>query len=241
MSFTAGRYTVVPPIPFIKEAKKLEQSGDFFEKTIYLPVGCNNKDANKAEATITLRHFSSGTTEEWIKDYKAFMGVCALQKTENLFTSARIFLKGYALSKFDAICNEECMMFNNVAKENFDIAIRKLSVHLMPLDSLSTQKNYMIYYCRKPAYMKFRSYLTRLCEMNDYLTHFPPNFCEDQKFSERQIIDIVNFGMPCKWKLKFATTFGTVSKESITLELLLDFGERQEIQESFLSKKRHSS
>ena len=110
----------------------------------------------------------------------------------------------------------------------------------MPRDSLSTQKEYMVYYCRKPAEMKFRVYVTRLCEMNDYLTHFPPNFHESQKFSKQQLIDIVNYGMPPKWKLKLATDYGTVSKDSITLELLMDFGERQEMQESFASTNNAS-
>jgi hypothetical protein len=234
MSFTTGRYTVVPPIPLQKEAEKPEQKGEFFKTKIY--PGERN-DATKAH-DISIHHFSSGTTEEWIKDYTAFMRVCDWQKTENLFTLARVFLKGDALSKFNAICLQENIAFNNndqESKANFKTVIGKLSVLLMPRDSLSTQKEYMVYYCRKPTDTKFRAYVTRLCEMNEHLTHFPPNFCDDQKFSKQQLIDIVNFGMPPKWKVKLSTDFGTISKENITLELLMDFGERQEIQESYLN------
>ena len=215
----------------------MEQRGDFFEAKIY-PFKNNEASSNKAHTAIHLfiRHFSSGTAEEWIKDYVAFMGVC-MWHAENLFTFARVFLRGDALSKFNALCDDEGIPVNDIVKENnasFDIVIRKLSVLLMPHNSLSTQKRYMTYFCQKPSEMKFRTYLTRLCEMNDYLTHFPPNFCVSQKLTDQQIIEIVNFGMPTKWKLRFAAAFWTMSKENITLELLMDFGERQEILESFL-------
>lgn len=234
MSFATARYAVVPVIPLIKGIEKSEQKGDFFKTKIYPG---NEHDATKAH-DITIRHFSTGSAEEWIKGYIAFSDIVEWQKPGNLFTLARIWLKGDALSKFNTICQELGIPFNFVeqeTKKNFYEVANKLSVLLMPRDSLSTQKEYMVYYCRKPADMKFRAYVTRLCELNDFLLHFPPNFHESQKFSKQQLIDIVNYGMPPKWKLKLATDYGTVSKDSITLELLMDFGERQEMQESFAS------
>ena len=99
----------------------------------------------------------------------------------------------------------------------------------MPRDALSTQKEAMVYYMRKPTDMKIRTYVTRLNELNDYLEHFPPNFSEAQKFSKQSLVDLVVYGMPPKWKLKLSTDFGTIGKDAITMEFLVDFGERQEM------------
>ena len=230
MSFVTGRYTVVPPIPLKKEAEKPETKGSFFKTKVY-PSGGN--DATKAY-DLSIRHFSSGTTEEWITDYISFMSACGMGPPMNLFTLARVFLKGDALSKFNAICTDSGIVTNNKThetRENFDIVTGKLSVLLMPRDALSTQKEAMVYYMRKPTDMKIRTYVTRLNELNDYLEHFPPNFSEAQKFSKQSLVDLVVYGMPPKWKLKLSTDFGTIGKDAITMEFLVDFGERQEMLE----------
>jgi hypothetical protein len=111
----------------------------------------------------------------------------------------------------------------------------------MPRFALHSQKSYMLRYCRKPSDMTFRTYVTRMCEMNDYLEHFPPKFSEAQKFDEMQLIDILSFGMPPQWKLKLNTDYGIVDHESMTLEWLMDFGERQELQESYTKSGTNNS
>ena len=113
MSFTTGRYTVVPPIALLKNVEKAEQKGDFFKTKIYPG---NDRDATKAH-DISIRHFSSGTAEEWIKGFIAFSDIVSWQRPENLFTLARIWLKGDALSKFNTICQDDGIGFNRVAQE----------------------------------------------------------------------------------------------------------------------------
>ena len=204
MNLSTGRFTLVPPIALVKGPEKSEQKGDFFKTKIYPG---NNHDANKAH-DISIRHYSSGNSEEWITCYIAFMSVIAWTKPENLFTLARVFLKGDALSKFNSTCTKRGLVFNNIrdeTKENFDLVTGELSALIMPRDCLSTQHEYMQYYCRKPFDMLMRPYVTRMCEMNDYLPHFPPDFNNDQKFTVDQLIAIIKYGMPPKWKLKLAT------------------------------------
>ena len=81
---------------------------------------------------------------------------------------------------------------------------------------------------RKPPTMTMRSFMTRMLEINQYLSEFPPHG-DDQQLPQDEILDIGEFAVPNAWQREmtiqnFDPIAGTVSD-------LVDFCERMECTE----------
>ena len=56
-------------------------------------------------------------------------------------------------------------------------------------------------YLKKPRDMKTRDYVTRVQELNSYITEFPaPANNNADSFDNDEIMDILEYGMPASWK-----------------------------------------
>ena len=70
------------------------------------------------------------------------------------------------------------------------------------MKALQHQKRYMRRFLRKPFDMKVQDFVSRMGELNEYLTSFPsatPGIAAT-KLPEDEVLDILEFSMPQSWQ-----------------------------------------
>ena len=80
-------------------------------------------------------------------------------------------LTGDAKAEFDAKADAQ----GNKSVANFEIVMNKMTAHVFPIYAYRDQKRYLARYLRKPPGMKVKAFTTRLVQLNEYLTYFPPD------------------------------------------------------------------
>jgi len=137
----------------------------------------------------------------------------------------RLCLLGDALAAF----NTAATQLGDENNENFQEACHRLISHVFPRRALQTQKRYMRRFLRKKADGSVRAFMTRLVEINEYLSLFPEGFNENQKLPLDEIMDIAEFGVPATWqRIMLLHTFDPIES---TPEAFVAFCERIECAE----------
>lgn len=222
----------VVPILLAKGEEKPEDKGNL--------ITCKIKsDPNDKNSTVThdmkIKMFKSGTTEEWLLAWQAFKLVLKGQGLDSgsaQFRFARVFLKGDALFKFNLIVKELKIDEKSETPDKLEECFKKLTEKILPHKAIRNQKCYLSRIAKKPADMKFRDYVTRMIEINDHLSSFPPDFHEDQKYSKFQLMEFIEFGMPKGWQIKMMENNIDLGKDETSFDKLVDFGERMELLEA---------
>jgi hypothetical protein len=225
---------ITVPILLEKGEEKPEEKGSL------LTCKIRSEPENPNSTTthdMKIKVFKNGTTEEWLQAQSAFMLLVkskALGGGKGQFSFARVFLKGDALFKFNLIAKERQIAEGSEAEtpEELEKCFQKLTEQIMPRRALRNQKCYLSRIAKKPSDMKFRVYMSRMIELNDYLDKFPPKFNADQKYSKEQLLEFIEFGLPKAWQLKMVENNIDLSRDDATYETLIDFGERMELLEA---------
>lgn len=111
--------------------------------------------------------------------------------------------------------------------ENVEYGMRSLISYACPQQALTKVKRYLRRYCRKPADMKFREYVSNLNRINREEIPFLPPFDPNQYLPDDEMVDIIMFGIPASWKNEMERQ-GFNPFETIDLLSLGDFCERLE-------------
>jgi len=156
-------------------------------------------DLNSAVYDLPIPYFKSGTPEEFLKwkrnVEKAISGQGATDGSSKYTLSTRRLLDGNALTAFNLKAEE----FDSETNPNFLDVIEDLTRHVFPIKALQTQKRYMRRFLRKPREMKTREYVSRVCEINKMLVHFP-TVDQDSRLPNDEMLDLLEFGMPSSWQ-----------------------------------------
>ena len=111
---------------------------------------------------------------------------------------ARRLLKGDALTAF----NNASTAHASESRNSFNAVIKSLTAHVFPMKALQQQKRYMRRFLRKPFDMKVQEFVSRMGELNEYLTSLPsatPGIAAT-KLPEDEVLDILEFSMPQSWQ-----------------------------------------
>jgi hypothetical protein len=111
--------------------------------------------------------------------------------------------------------------FNTFAKVNSTETTR---------DVLRQQHRYMRLNMRKPKNVSTRQYVGAVTTLNETLTKMPPDFNEDQKLGDKDILDIMASKAPQTHK-DLLTEHGFIAQDS-TVEKFVEFCERAEAKET---------
>ena len=224
-----GRRQIVPIVPLQRPEKKDLTKGD------YVTLKCKTRPGDRDSATydLPIPYFKSGTPEEFLKwkrnVEKAISGQGATDGPSK-YTLTRRLLDGNALTAFNLKAEE----FQTETNPNFLEVIEDLTRHVFPIKALQTQKRYMRRFLRKPRDMKTREYVSRVCEINEMLVHFP-TADQESKLPNDEMLDLLEFGMPSSWqKAMILQDFDPVDH---TIPELVSFCERLELTEPELEKK----
>ena len=143
--------------------------------------------------------FGGGTPEECL---------CFMEKAKTVYVGQRMW-EGplrYNLMK-QLLFGGALAAFNNKASElgaktmvHFQKCVKAVVSQSFPHKALAYQKKWMRNAMQKPVDMTMREFITRVREINNYLSDFPPFEGEDQKLDEEELIEIAKNGSPVKWQ-----------------------------------------
>ena len=109
-------------------------------------------------------------------------------------------LKGDAKAEF----TQQTNLVGSCTVGNFTTVMATMTVHIFPVLAYQDQKRYMYRYLRKPKTMKIHTFTTRLIQLNNYLSYFPPD-CVGQMVKalpDDEVKEILYHAMPNLWRKK---------------------------------------
>jgi hypothetical protein len=123
-----------------------------------------------------------------------------ITKVSDKFTMAKRLLHGDALAVFETVASA----MEQIENLEFDLALQELALHVFPKNALTNQKSWLRRSsdARKVPSILTRQWVARLREINLMLPEFPPDFDEAQKLRPEDVTDILEYGIPHKWKAK---------------------------------------
>jgi hypothetical protein len=156
-----------------------------------------------------IRLFKEGTPQEWI----AFLdGLHEVWRQNAVLDAADRVAVIHTVLREDALVQFEAAMmdlqlpiagvihpFNN---DLINDALQVVALGVFPHRALILQKRWMRRIMKKPWDMTMRKYAAAVVRINNSLMQFPGGIPED-RFSEDELIDILEFSIPAKWRRQF--------------------------------------
>ena len=192
----ASKLKVVPPIPLERpEVEKVPKTSYVTFKLRSIPTANDSP-----EYDFTMKYFRSGSTEELLiclKNIQKVMTGMNVTTGPNKYAMVRRVLQGDALSAFEVAATRN----GNETVENLKKCFEDLKKHVLPVNAYQHQRHYMNRVLRKPKSWTIRQFMTRLVELNDYLTQFPnpSDTVTAVKFSDHELTDIATNAIPNAW------------------------------------------
>ena len=154
--------------------------------------------------------FSEGSVSDWIKTMKDLEELWYKNSVDNpgdRVATVQTILRDDALEQFNAgleIIEEEYEGEGNYELIHADVkkAINNVSLSVFPHRALETQKRWMRRHMKKPHNMSYRTMQSKVTNMNSALLKFP-NATQDDKFTAKELLEILEFSLPKKWRAKF--------------------------------------
>ena len=224
--------TIPPPIVFKRSLWNKEAEG---ADTSTFKLRSNPSDKDSQLYELKARSFAAGTVEQflyWKKDLDKVLKGQNVTRPKDKFEMARRLLHGDALAVFD----KEALTLVQEDEESFQKCLRAVALHVFPKNALSSQKAWLRRSddVRKQPSMVTRIWAARLQEINQELSEFPPAFSIDQRLSDDDFVEIVEYGIPHSWKTKMAE-HGFVPINHTLMETI-EFCEKMEYAEEMTGK-----
>ena len=109
------------------------------------------------------------------------------------YAYARRFLRGQALGLFNTQADTQPQVNN----ANYNQIMTHVNNSMFTQKAYITQTRWMRRYLKKPCDMKTCHYITRVQELNSYLTEFDaPTNNQADSLDDDEIMDILEYGMP---------------------------------------------
>ena len=170
------------------------------------PNGSNDSTYKKA-----VRRFSEGSPNVWIRtleDIREIWKQNRVQGGSDRAATVRTILRDDALTVFEAAMEtqepeeEGQTAAAAVTVEKVEQALKAVSESVFPHRALENQKLWMRRHMKKPAGMSYRILQSKVLKMNRSLELFPDATTES-KFTNAEILEILEFSLPASWRAKF--------------------------------------
>ena len=143
---------------------------------------------------VCLNPFDTGSVEQWLK----FLTKLKLIITRNGLTASPAkfnltwsLLKGVALQHF----NNKAQELREEMATHHKMCLNMVSAHISPKNTLQMQKHYLRK-VRLHGLITISEYFAHWCQLNDYLTLFPPHGRVTQKLKDDEIVELIYKGLP---------------------------------------------
>ena len=226
----------IPPISLKAERAEVDTSKKDEYLTVELRYVPTNENSAKYKKNV--RYYKGNCPKahlEFVDDiHKVLVGQNITEGPQQ-FAMTRTLLRGDALRIFDLEKGNLIGPEDAETPAALTRVINALGTVVFPTRALVKQKRYMRRFLRKPLANSWRQFIAEVIEMNDNLEYYPP-FGTDQKLSEAEILEILEFASPMGWQKRMIEHNFNCAARSIAE--VIEFGERQETLESIKSDGR---
>jgi hypothetical protein len=194
------------PVPISDEDKKKTKSIQFDLKL---------RAGTPAGASSYKKHvpvFEEGTPQEWldlIQDFQEIWKQNTVNGPHDRFATVVAALRGRSNTQFQSALQDLRVnpdAANNelvpLTLEHVQGALEKLSTIVFPFRALETQRSWMNRMMRKPFDLSTCKTASALSRMNKLLPLFPGG-SPASKFSEAELVGILEFSLPHEWRAMF--------------------------------------
>jgi len=188
-----------PSIPLV-EAKADE--ADKAELVVFTLKAKRGGAANSPTYKFSLRRFEEGTPAEFITLLKGIIEIWlqnSLDSGSDRLATVRALLRGEALTTFEGAI---VASGPNPNANDVNLALEEVKLEVFPHRALEYQKSWMRRRMRKPDNLPFRKMAAAVTKLNDHLPFFPAATDAD-KFSDYDIVEILEWTIPASWRAKF--------------------------------------
>ena len=201
--------TLKPIIPLVLE----KQPTKITDKENYVSFDLKTKAGASKSATYTkyVKLFDQGTPYEWIQLIEVLQEIW----TQNSLTSPKdksaivtTILRGETLTTFETAISEATTGGDDnqaavpLSDDIITSALDEVADTIFPFRALDIQKQWMTKVLRKPPTLSIRKTISALQRLNKELPHYPGGD-ESSKFSDKQLIDILEWAVPEAYREKF--------------------------------------
>jgi hypothetical protein len=167
----------------------------------------SHKDAARYKKYV--RKFNEGSPQQWITlmtDLDEILLQNSIETGEDAAATVRTLIRGESGTTFDAALSAAIVGKDDeileMTKIHVDDALAEVAETVFPHRALETQKNWMTRGMKKPRAMSTRSMSSAVTRLNNALPRFP-NADEDSKFSEQDLLGLLEWSLPAKWLTAF--------------------------------------
>ena len=200
--------TLQPVIPLIPEALPIKEQDNtkFISLDLKNRAGGSNTSAYKKYA----RKFEEGSVQKWIdllKDIDEIWTQNVLNRGTDRAATLRALicfetLTGFKSALADMHKLDEPVKTEMITLEYVQTALAAASNQVFPYCALETQYIWMYSVMKNPKDLSVRRFSAALSRLNNALPLFPGGN-ERSKFSEKEIIQIMEWAVPAEWRSKF--------------------------------------
>lgn len=202
----AGYLLPVLPLLPIKSPGLEEEKGRYIAFDLRTRVG-QPSDATKYKKYV--RKFEEGSPQEWIdmlKDLEEIWTQNSMTGGTDRASTVRALVRGESAVAFetalqDARTNEEGEMVT-ISLDSVNKALEAVTHSVFPYRALETQRLWMNRKMFKPSELTTRQMAASINRLNNALPFFPTG-SESSKFTEIEIIGLLEWSLPAPWRAKF--------------------------------------
>ena len=197
----------------------------------------------------TVRRFSEGSPVTWIQtmmDINEIWVQNGVVEGSDRAAIVRTILRDDALTVFEGALEGQLEPIDDdedsvkTTPEKVNIALEAVSASVFPHRALEVQKLWMRRHMKKPSYMAYRALQAKVMKMNRCLAMFP-DATEESKFSNAELLEILEFALPATWRAKFDLNGYVPTRHNIArLLIACEAIERNEVKEVSKDGKRSS-
>ena len=198
--------TLQPVLPLIPE--KLPTKED--DKSIFLTFELKTKVGQADDATKykkAVRKFEEGSPQQWIdllKDLREIWTQNSIVEGGDRAATVRSLVKGESATAFETAIEEATSGAEDhqVTADDVERALNAVATTVFPHRALEIQKLWMNRRMFKPAELTTRQTSAAINRLNNSLPLFPGG-SEVSKFTETEIIGLLEWSLPPTWRAKF--------------------------------------
>jgi hypothetical protein len=204
---------LVPPLPLVEEPKDKDEklkATDLIEFILKQRAGSTS---SAPTYKLNISRFCKGTVSEWISFRKAIGELwkqIGLDNAEDKIVNICTILRGDLLTGFEENIQVLTTSVDDTGKtatmeitdKTVEEGLNAVAQMVFPFRALETQKQWMRRCMRKPKELSIRKTVAAVRRLNNSLPVFP-NGQESDKFTLREILEILEWSIPEIWKTKF--------------------------------------
>lgn len=197
--------TLQPVLPLIPEEMKSRED----DKAAFISLELKTRAGTTAHTYKKyVRKFEEGTPQEWIdllRDFEEIWTQNNINGGADRTATVRSLLRGDSLTIFDNALEEARTEDGNelpLTAEMVTTACQAVSRAVFPHRALEMQKLWMQRGMKKPYDLSTRKTAAALTRINNSLPFFP-GATENDKFSDAEIVGLLEWSLPQSWRAKF--------------------------------------